>query len=681
MKLSTAKTYFEDYHKDGEVDKFIDLFPTDKYRTDNLSIPLFKFDYSAFPVNSSHVSYFDKNFKNPKANELPLEERVPLTHYKTEEINQPHVEDVFENNIIQNQKNIKFPRKELPEKYAYGLDHKGLGDIAYERLDIENGDTNELSRNLENFYENQYLKQVEPEKMRKLENIEKGIKKHGNNPDKQEKIEKAKALKQEIIEVEIPEILGKTPKYHEERFIYEKFKPLQNKPDRVLSQQELYEINNILISNGKKALPVGTRSKAAARKLNLIDDGLRQFNDAENAATKIQSKVRQTNVTNLKKDPEFKNRVQNRIEDIENEGKALKLEGAVAKAQKLARKKLSKNPSLLGGFEESKASEIEPDDFFNPKTEERREKKIQEKNKRLAEKEAAATKIQSKVRQKKAVRQTNILKDLNKINTKDEQVNLQNLAQLGHKEQPVRRVSKTTPQFEGDKFIPKGDYTKPQQLLLEYVQIKDKNPDDAEDIKTKFQEEFNETELRKLVNQTKITDPKTGEPMTAYKKKMVKEELMSPVKQNNTSKVLNLDMTPNPVFSHDSDVLTIDKLATIKSSYKKGDKIRDVDRETLDLYNIKVDGRKQAISIFDDIINEFSTKSVELGKNADEVLMDLRNKREELAKYRKEEEARIPLSAGGLSSKPSRLPQPKTLLGPASRNVTVRGKTNKAGKK
>ncbi len=63
MKLSIAENYFEDFHKDGEADKFIDLFPVDKYRTDNVSIPLFKFDYSAFPVKSSHVSYFDKKFK------------------------------------------------------------------------------------------------------------------------------------------------------------------------------------------------------------------------------------------------------------------------------------------------------------------------------------------------------------------------------------------------------------------------------------------------------------------------------------------------------------------------------------------------------------------------------------------------------------------------------------------
>jgi hypothetical protein len=230
--------------------------------------------------------------KNPKANEIPLQERVPLTHYKTDEIKQPHVEDVFENNIIQNQKNVKFPRKELPEKYAYGLDHKGLGDIAYERLDIENGDTNELSRNLENFYEDQYLKQVEPEKMNKLEKINKTIRKHANNPNKQEKIGRANILKEEI-EVEIPEILGKVPKHHEESSIYEKYRPLQNKADRILSQKELYEINNILISNGKKPLPVGTRSKAAAKKINLIDDDIRRANEGENTIVKLQTEYRQ----------------------------------------------------------------------------------------------------------------------------------------------------------------------------------------------------------------------------------------------------------------------------------------------------------------------------------------------------------------------------------------------------
>ena len=63
----------------------------------------------------------------------------------------------------------------------------------------------------------------------------------------------------------------------------------------------------------------------------------------------------------------------------------------------------SKIPTSSGGFEESKASEIEHDDFFNPKTAERREKKIQEKNRRLAERKEAknSDKWQSMSKQQK----------------------------------------------------------------------------------------------------------------------------------------------------------------------------------------------------------------------------------------------------------------------------------------
>jgi hypothetical protein len=84
MKLSLAKNYFDDYHKDSQEDKFIDSFNVDKYSTFNLSIPLFNFENSSVPIQSSHISFFDKNFKNPKPNELASQERVPLTHYKTD---------------------------------------------------------------------------------------------------------------------------------------------------------------------------------------------------------------------------------------------------------------------------------------------------------------------------------------------------------------------------------------------------------------------------------------------------------------------------------------------------------------------------------------------------------------------------------------------------------------------
>ena len=163
MDIKAAKNYFEDYHKDGIVDKFIDAYPTDDLRSEKTTVPFLNFNTSStFPITSSYTSFFDKHFKDVKGNNLPMEERIPLTHYKQTHMNPVSSEDVFGNNIINHQKDIKVTKKELPEKYAYGLDHKGLGDIAYERLDIETGDSNELSRALENFYENVYLQNELP---------------------------------------------------------------------------------------------------------------------------------------------------------------------------------------------------------------------------------------------------------------------------------------------------------------------------------------------------------------------------------------------------------------------------------------------------------------------------------------------------------------------------------------
>jgi hypothetical protein len=702
MKLSTAKSYFEDFHKDGEADKFIDLFPVDKYRTDNISIPLFKFDYSAFPVQSSHISYFDKNLKNPKPKAIPLEERVPLTHYKTDEIKQPHVEDVFENNIIQNQKNIKFPRKELPEKYAYGLDHKSFRDIAYERLDIENGDANELSRNLENFYENQYLKQVAPGMLEELESATKSFEKHVGDPTKVKTASKAFQRKQEI-EVEIPEILGKVPKYHDDDSIYKKYKTLQNKADRVLSQKELYEINNMLISNGEKPLPVGTRSKAAARKLNLIDDHYRQGNDIENAITKVQSKFRQTRVKNLKKDPEF---------------------------QKNVKLKLNKKQTSLGGFEESKASEH--DDFFDPRTEERREKKIQEKNRKLAEREEAkrlgqelvafeeakrkkseisdkwqsmakkkkklndnimsilkideterkgknkeswqklgnsllksrrkkaaeeqlkederedaATKIQSKYRQNKAMKQQQL-----------------NLVPLGEQQVQVReKVSKPTQQFEGDEFIPKGT---PSELLNKYINLRYQDKEEAEKIREEMRKKLSKEQIKNLVNNS----PKAKEVFTAKQRKKIKEELDDDnpltdwVETSLTPKKLDSELQPDdetPVPpSLKLEPLTIKKLNEMKEEYTGKQKLKEEHRKTLNLYGFHIDGRKNAI-------DQLAEATEAISKSTTKLKGEMNTKSMQQS-----------AGGGGVKSGASRIPNPKTSLGPAVRGGT---KTNKAGRK
>ena len=274
MDIKTAKSYFDDYHKDRIVDKFIDGFPTDELRSEKTTVPFLNFNTSSsFPITSSYTSFFDKHFKDVKGNNLPMEERIPLTHYKQTHMNPVPTEDVFGNNIINHQKDIKVTKKELPEKYEYGLDHKGLGDIAYERLDIEQGDSNQLSRALENFYENHYLQQELPKHQEwKKENNK--VKAHIEQIDKlsqpvdtEEKakpnagkiakysagLDKHKSAREKIEVEAIPELLGKTPQEYDPGDVYAKYLPLQQQPDRVLAQKELYEINNMLISHGHKS--------------------------------------------------------------------------------------------------------------------------------------------------------------------------------------------------------------------------------------------------------------------------------------------------------------------------------------------------------------------------------------------------------------------------------------------
>jgi hypothetical protein len=312
MDIKTAKNYFEDYHKDGIVDKFIDAFPTDELRSEKTTVPFLNFNTSStFPVTSSYTSFFDKHFKDVKGNNLPMEERIPLTHYKQTHMNPVSTEDVFGDNIINHQKDIKVTKKELPEKYEYGLDHKGLGDIAYERLDIETGDSNELSRAFENFYENHYLKQELPknrewkktkDKVNELLSDYNDIdpkfagptsNKIGNKLKEHRKkteMQKAKGMKNTIEVHAIPDILGKLPTDETIPNVYDKmYKPLHNEKDRVLTQKEIYKINAILRAKGQKTLPVGTRSKAAAVKIDKIDTGRVSMGTLDNFEKRIQN--------------------------------------------------------------------------------------------------------------------------------------------------------------------------------------------------------------------------------------------------------------------------------------------------------------------------------------------------------------------------------------------------------
>jgi hypothetical protein len=157
------------------------------------------------------VNDFSKWFKDPKGLPVAPNEKVPLTHYKLSS-NEPAKEDkdVFGNNIINIQKDIKadYMNKELTEKYTYGLDHKGQGDLAYEQLDIEAGDDNELSRARDEFLEQMYLKEEQPQMMSALEDAKKVIKESKTKLiSDNDEIERAKA-KEDLINTEITSFIG-----------------------------------------------------------------------------------------------------------------------------------------------------------------------------------------------------------------------------------------------------------------------------------------------------------------------------------------------------------------------------------------------------------------------------------------------------------------------------------------
>ncbi len=148
--------------RDTVFDKWEDKYPTDKYRTFATHVPMFDFETKTSPTLQWKVDDFSQWFKDPAGLPVASAEKVPFTHYNLTTNEPAKVDkDVFGNNIINNQKDFKadYMNRTLPEKYAYGLDKKGQGDLAYEQLDIEGGDENEMSRARDEFLEQMYLKE------------------------------------------------------------------------------------------------------------------------------------------------------------------------------------------------------------------------------------------------------------------------------------------------------------------------------------------------------------------------------------------------------------------------------------------------------------------------------------------------------------------------------------------
>ena len=144
-------------------DMIHDNYAKDEYRTDSTKgFNLFKFKTETEPLTKWKVNEFSSWFKNPSG--VSVAEKKQIIPYMNHKVvpNAPEKvdHDMFGNVVIKNQKDMPVDRmnRELPEKFVYGLDKKGMGDLAYEALDIEYGDENGLSRARANFYEEVYLK-------------------------------------------------------------------------------------------------------------------------------------------------------------------------------------------------------------------------------------------------------------------------------------------------------------------------------------------------------------------------------------------------------------------------------------------------------------------------------------------------------------------------------------------
>ena len=113
--------------RDTAFEKWEDRFPTDQFRTFATHVPMFDFTTKSSPTLQWKVDNFSKWFKNPAGLPVAPTEKVPYTHYNLSTNTPAKVEkDVFGNNIINNQKDIKadYMNRTLPEKYAYGLDKR-----------------------------------------------------------------------------------------------------------------------------------------------------------------------------------------------------------------------------------------------------------------------------------------------------------------------------------------------------------------------------------------------------------------------------------------------------------------------------------------------------------------------------------------------------------------------------
>ncbi len=127
----------------------------------------------------------------------------------------------------------------LPEKYAYGLDKKKQEDLAYEQLDIETGDPNELSRARDEFFEQMYLQQEHGINLSELQNETKTLKEEIGQAERGSgrKIRQVEENEKILVE-DVPELLGHNKRDQHVDHVVKQYIKLQDRPNRKLTDKE-----------------------------------------------------------------------------------------------------------------------------------------------------------------------------------------------------------------------------------------------------------------------------------------------------------------------------------------------------------------------------------------------------------------------------------------------------------
>ncbi len=345
----------------------------------------------------------------------------------------------------------------------------------------------------------------------------------------------------------------------------------------------------MLISHGHKPLPVGTRSKAAARKLNKMNLGFRHSLQELHQLNRADQKEV---FRGFAKDYKMKG-VQEAAEEIkERRSKKAELLNNVAAKRIQKNYRLSKSKGDPPGLPPPlppPASAPAPAPAPAPKPASKLKSALKPSNDLSAAFESVSDqKEEEESKKRQALIKANQPSDL-----------------------PHRTVSSSggvgkMPE-EGQAVIPKG-----QELVNEFIEIVNTDPAKASEIRTALQIEFNDDDLNRMVKNSpvKLTQKQSKEIKGILRSESaIGGPTPSPAKSGKgKSELGSNEKTPAP------PPLTIEKIHELSSSYKKGEKLTEKDRETLSLFGhkIRANAAKDALTIFEEILqnSDQNTKDI-----------------------------------------------------------------------